>query len=91
MMKVVKVVFGVRKIGKDSGLVGRRRDGLGVGNVGILGDEGRRYGRSTMAECRGEGEIRNGGKREKRKFGERWRGILVGMRRGNQQGGGRRS
>ena len=43
LMKVVKVVFGVRKIGKDSGLVGGRR------------------------------------------------GILVGMRRGNRQGRGRRS
>ena len=31
------------------------------------------------------------GKREKRKFGERWRGISVGMRRGNRQGWGRRS
>ena len=57
------------------------------GMWGIQGDEGRRYGRGTMAERRGEGEIGNGGKREKRKFGERWRG----MRRGNRQGGGRRS
>ena len=61
------------------------------GMWGIWGDEGRRYGRGAMAERRGEGEIGNGGKREKRKFGERWRGILVGMRRGNRQGGGRRS
>ena len=37
MTKVVKVVFGVRKIEKDSGLVGRRRYGLGVGNVGNMG------------------------------------------------------
>ena len=46
----------------------------------IRGVEGRRYGRGAMTERRGEGEIGNGGKREKRNFGERWRGI--GVRRG---------
>ena len=35
--RMMKVVFGVRKIGKDSGLVGSRRDGQGVGNVGNTG------------------------------------------------------
>ena len=45
VMEVVKVVFGMRKIEKDSGMVGRRRYGLG-------GDE------QKVEESPGEG---NGG------------------------------